>query len=512
MMMHSKSVRFTRWTHSVALVLATWLVLGVSGDEKPQETKPAKYLRPVLIPFYDDINPLSEQSFYRKLAAAEEYRADLLIVEIDSPGGWVDCSLNLAERLRNIQWARTVAFIPREAISGGAVMALGCDDIVMAPLAVMGDAGEIFRDEKGAFRYVPEKARSYLASRLRVLAQAKGRSPALAEAMCDMDLDVYLVRHKEKGTESFLSEHEIASSGNPDQWEKIKPVFGSRDKHFLTVHGQEAIELKLAQSLQSDRNDLKKHYQLANEIVVLRHTTVDTAVTILNTPIITGLLFVIGLIALYVEFTMPGTFIGGLIAGLCFALFFWSRFLGGTSGWLEIILFFAGISFLAMEIFVIPGFGVAGISGILLLITSVVMASQSFLIPHTGRELNVTLVQFGIVLTSGLVFFASAAVLTRYLGALPVARSLMLEMPTEPAVHPVRQDDPVQKPSPNPMVPRVVLGDHGIADSPLRPAGKIRVGDQYIDVVSDGTFIDAGRPVRIIEISGNRIVVRSAES
>lgn len=504
----AKPFLISRWFFVTALVLAAGIASRGSDDPPAKQTK---FVRPVIIPFQGDINPLSEQSFYRMLAHAEKLRADLLIVEIDSPGGWVDASLNLAEKLRKITWARTVAYVPREAISGAAVMSLGCDDIVMAPDALLGDAGEIFRDEHGAFRYVPEKARSYLASRLRVLAQAKGRSPALAEAMCDMDLDVFLVRHKETGNELFLSDHEIAAGENPDQWEKIKPVFGSRDKHFLTVNGREAVDLKLAQSLVSDRQALKEHYQVSSEFIVLRHTSVDTAVMILNAPLITGLLIVIGLIALYVEFTLPGTFVGGLIAGLCFALFFWSRFLGGTSGWLELILFLAGISFLAMELFVIPGFGVAGISGILLVIASVVMASQTFLIPHNERELNVTLMQFGIVLSSGVVFLIGAAVFTRYVGALPVARSLMLEVPTEPMIHPTRKDEPIEKPSPSPTQPRVVLGDHGVADSPLRPAGKMRVGDQYLDVVSDGTFIDRGKAVRIVEMSGNRIVVRAVE-
>jgi len=82
---------------------------------------------------------------------------------------------------------------------------------------------------------------------------------------------------------------------------------------------------------------------------------VDAAVTILNLPLITGLLFVIGLVALYVEFSAPGIGMGGLIAGLCFAIFFWSRFLGGTAGWLEVILFLAGVAFLAVELFVLPG-------------------------------------------------------------------------------------------------------------------------------------------------------------
>jgi membrane-bound serine protease (ClpP class) len=485
----------------------------VSGSADEPQPEPRKYQRAVLIRFEGEINPLLEQNFYRKLAVARRHQPDLLVVEIDSPGGWVESSLNLADRLRQISWARTVAFVPREAISGGAVMALGCDDIVMAAEAHLGDAGEIFLDERGMFRYVEEKARSYLASRLRVLAEAKGRSPALAEAMCDMNLAVFHVRNKETGVEAFMSEQELASAHNADHWEKLKPVFGTREKHFLTVNGREAIQLKLAQHLAADRTELRRTYGLAEDFIVLEHTAVDTAVMILNAPLITGLLIVVALISIYIEFSMPGTFVGGLIGGLCLALFFWSRFLGGTAGWLELILFAAGLIFLGMEFFVIPGFGIAGISGILMLIASFVMASQTFVVPQTNRELNTTLTQFGIVGISSLIFLIAAALASRYLGAIPIARSLMLELPQSSgaaAAAPVAEVIPARVAAP--VAPQVSLGEQGIADSPLRPAGKVRFGENFVDVVSDGMFIDRGRAVRVVEVSGNRIVVREVEA
>ena len=104
---------------------------------------------------------------------------------------------------------------------------------------------------------------------------------------------------------------------------------------------------------------------------------------------VTGLLFVVGLVALYVEVSTPGLGLGGLVSLLCFALFFWSRFLGGTAEVLEIVLFLTGVAFLAVEIFVLPGFGVAGITGLLLMLAGVLMASQTFLIPETKREWEV---------------------------------------------------------------------------------------------------------------------------
>jgi membrane-bound serine protease (ClpP class) len=520
----------------VAACLGSLFALGAgeqAQDEQHQPKEPEKFQRAVLIRFEGEINPLLEQNLYRKLATAERYKPDLLVIELDSPGGWVDSSLKLAERLRQVDWARTVAFIPREAISGGAVMALGCDDIVIAPHAHLGDAGEIFMDENGVFRYVEEKTRSYLASKLRGLAKAKGRSPSLAEAMCDMDLVVYQVRHRTKGTDAYMSDQELKSEADPEQWETIKPVFGTGKKRFLTMDGSEAVDVGFAQALVSSRRELKDHYGLHHDFIVLEQTSVDTAVMILNAPLITGLIIVIGLVALYVEFSLPGTFVGGMVAALCFALFFWSRFLGGTAGWLELILFVAGLAFLGMELFVIPGFGVAGFSGILLLLVSVIMASQTFFIPHSGRELNTMLTQIGIVGASAVVFLIMAGVISRYLGAIPLARALMLDLPptAAPASTAPSKSVPEESrfldhdrflaryaPAPSKNVPEearsvspapeVHVGDRGIADSMLRPAGKVQFGDRYVDVVSDGTFIDRGRTVRVVEISGNRVVVR----
>jgi membrane-bound serine protease (ClpP class) len=143
---------------------------------------------------------------------------------------------------------------------------------------------------------------------------------------------------------------------------------------------------------------------------------------------------------------------------------------------------------------------------------SVVMASQSFVIPHNSRELDTTLTQVGIVGGSGVMFVIAAMIFSRYLGAIPVVKSLMLEVPQQSAL---AGDAPVGTgllaTSVLSSVP-VALGEHGIADSPLRPAGKARFGDRFIDVVSDGAFIDREKPVRVIEIAGNRVVVREAES
>lgn len=500
---------------SAIFCVATGLLAVLSGVStsayaQQAEEAGAEYSRAVLIRFEGTISPLLEQFLYRKLQVAEDKKADVVIVEIDSPGGFVDSSLLIAHRLRDLDWAHTVAFVPREALSGAAIIALGCDQIIMGPNAVLGDAGPIFMGEDALFRHAPEKYRTDLALKIRDLAAVKHRPPALAEAMVDMDLVVYRVKHRQTGEETFMSDAELESSDNSDIWEKGKPVMESREAHFLEVNGKRAVELRLAEGNAADRDELKQLLELAEDPLIIESSSVDTAVFVLNLPIVTGLLFVIGLVALYIEFSAPGISVGGLISLLCFALFFWSRFLGGTAAVLEVVLFLVGVVFIAVEVFVIPGFGIAGITGLLLMLVSVLMACQDFFVPQTGRQLETFSTSLLVVACSGGAFVIAAMVLRRHFGALPVFNRLILQ--PAPAVG--TAEDGVSssgdKPAPrdnsdNPF--GVGVGDWGVAISPLRPAGKARFGDRYLDVITDGSYIENGGQVRIIEIQGNRIVV-----
>ncbi len=489
------------------LALVLLFGLPVLCCQAQQQAEPACQ-KGVLIELRGIVSPRMEKYLERKLERARSLGADLVVLDIDSPGGYLDSSLNIAARLRDLHWAHTVAYVPREALSGAAILSLGCDEIVMAANARFGDAGPIFQGPDALFRHAPEKIRSDLARQVRDLAEAKGRPPALAEAMVDMNLAVYRMTNTQTGDVTFMSEHEIRNLDDPKRWTKGKLVFESREAKFLEVNGRRAVELQLASAVVPDRAALDARYRLQQPLIILSRSGVDTAVYVLNLPIVTGLLFVVGLIALYVEVSAPGIGVGGLTAGLCFTLFFWSRFLGGTAGWLEVILFIAGLVFLGIELFVIPGFGVAGVTGLLLLLAAVVMASQSHIITESSRDLTTLTNSLLVVFGAGAVFVAAVAVLTRYYGSIPLFNRLVLQAPTGDGQQVVdggaRPMDPA---SDGP----VQIGDQGIAESPLRPAGKAIFHNDYIDVVTDGSFVEAGRPVRVIQIQGNRIVVREFE-
>ncbi len=507
----AKLRRVTRWlVTSIFLLLLPLPSMGQLQDGKAATEKPQ---RVVVIDFEGAIYSLNEQYLYRKLEEAhKKHSPQLVIVRIDSPGGEVEATFRIAEKLRDLPWARTVAYVPRQALSGAALFSLGCDEIVLGPNAVFGDAGPIFMDQGFVFRHAPEKIRTDLARRVRDLAESTGRPPALAEAMVDMDLTVFEVRHRNNGKTSYMSQPEIDSSDNPEVWEKIKPVFETRKGHFLEVNGKRAVELGLANATVDDLDALKARYAPIENWVELRWTAVDTAVVILNHPFITFLLFVVGLIALYVELAAPGLGLGGLTALLCFSLFFWSRFLGGTAEWLEVILFGVGLILLLIELVVLPGFGIWGVTGGLLLIASLVLASEPFLVPRTDQQWVSLAQSLLMILSSGIVFLAVAAYMTRHMGQIPIFARLMLQPPTADLDHASDDIESLSASTTNWEPEGVHVGDVGMSQSPLRPAGVIQVHDRLLDVVSDGTFIEAGQMVRVVQIRGNVITVRKVES
>ena len=212
----------------------------------------------------------------------------------------------------------------------------------------MGDAGEIVMGADGAFRYTEAKSRSVLAQKVRDTAEATGRPLALAEKMTNKDMVVFRAVNKQDGAVRYFSDSEWESMEDTDQWEKGKPVREAGEEMFFTVNGSRAVELGFAERTVENRTELAEALNVQTPIPEMERTAVDTAILILNSGFVTFLLLVIGLVALVIELGAPGVGIGGLTSVLCFGLFFWSRFLGGTAGWLEVTLFVLGIIFIGM--------------------------------------------------------------------------------------------------------------------------------------------------------------------
>jgi len=432
--------------------------------------------------------------------------ADTLVIEITSPGGMLGPSHNLAEKLASLsdQGIRTIAYVPQEAISGGGLIAFGCDEIYLHPDALIGDIGPIEMKEGGQFEHADEKIVSMLREIVNSLAQKKGRPPALLMSMVDRNLPVYRVTDAESGRVWFASENEIEQPGN--QWIKEEMVDGTQEGLFLTVDGKRAATLLIAESPVDSYDDFKQRVgiPLDDNVLQMKVNWNDRLIGLLNTRGAMFLLVVAAMGFLYLELNLPSGFFG-VLSSLCFVLFFWSRFLSGAAGWLEVMLFTLGIICIMIEIFVIPGLGVMGIAGTGLVITSLVMASQTFSGLDPGNVNNV-MKTIGTLFGAGVTVIVFAVFMSTIIPRLPFVRS-MIHAPTAHDIH--DPESPRLKPETNPDSAFAgLMGEQGKAVTLLKPYGKAKIAGQVLDVVSQGTMIDPGASVEVIEVTGQKIKVR----
>jgi len=464
-----------------------------------------------LIKVEGPVGQFMQEYVEREIRRAVAADANLIIFEINSPGGELFASKAIADAIADLdpKKQRTVAWVPEMAISGGAMIALGCDEIIVAPDANIGDIIPLSMQEGGWAEHAPEKILSMLREMLNELAEKKGRPPALLESMADKDLVVYRVTHIETLAKSYMSEQELEAEAGI--WAKGPVVPETREGVALTINGERAYELGLSEEPVSDFAELKQRLGIPAEVIVpaSKQTWVDTMIAVLKHPAATFLLFLVGLICIYLEvYTMTGFF--GIGAALCFSIFFWSRFLGGTAGWLEVILFVFGIGLILLEIFVIPGFGVFGVSGGLAIVFSIILASQTFIIPTTSEQVG----QLGETMGALCGAVVSVVFLAVFAGSfvrrIPGLKHLVLAPPSEEVAGPILDpalagEEALSIGEQDPAL----ISKQGVSFSTLRPAGRARIEGQLIDVVSEGDFIEPGTAVEVIEVSGNKVVVRA---
>jgi len=458
------------------------------------------------------IDPLLATFVERQIRRVVAAGANTIIFEIESPGGYLTTSEELADLIADLKEEniRTVAYIPKKAISGAAIVALGCDEIYLAPHGEIGDAEPIGMKQGGPFEHVPEKLVTELSLYMRGLAARKKRPPALLEAMIQLDLQVYRVTNANTQAVWYMSEHDIHAAN--EEWTRGPLVPESRKGLLLAVDGNRAHELLLAEAPVADLADLQQRLGIPHvKLVAVGRTWIDTLVYVLNSPIAMFFLVVLGVALLYLELHFTSGLMG-IGSALCFALFFWSKVLGGTAGWLEVVLFLLGVVCLALEIFVIPGFGVFGVSGILLVMASMVMAGQTWGNLKPGADMSNLSHTVGTLSASIVSVVLLAMLMSRYLPHVPLLGQLILSPPGatddeaffEPELRPELTAGGGSDANRN----ETLLGEQGVTMSILRPAGKARFGDRFVDVVSEGPYIPSGTTIEVISARGNHVVVR----
>jgi len=428
--------------------------------------------------------------------AIQNRRINLVIVQIQSPGGSPTESIQLANFLGPAlkkQQVHTVAYVPEEARADAALIALACAQLVVHPEAILGGPGaaELDRDDLEMIRKAVQNPEGPWAH----------RSWSMPLAMVDPELEVY--QYHRRGQRQLFSVEEIQELAKRDpaaaEW-----IRGERTSTRTGLSGRQAVEVGLADFLVRDFAQLQKEFSLEEGVPWAEPGWAQHVIDLLARPEVAGLLLAIGFFALYFELHTPGIGLGGFIATVCFLLFFWSRFLGGTAGWLEVLLFLAGVGCLLLEIFVLPGFGIFGLGGGLMIIASLILASQTFIIPRNEYQVQQSMQSLLILMGAFLGVIVLACLARKWLPRMPVLGRMFLPPPEPEEVEHIRQREILAD-------YQDLLGAVGITTTRLVPCGKARFGNRLVDVMADGELIDRGQKVIVTEVQGYRVIVRTAE-
>jgi len=412
--------------------------------------------------------------------------ANFVCVRIDSAGGVAEQSLVLANWLAGLDSTRvrTVAWVPMEARGDAALVALACDELVMRPTAVLGGEGAAALDGR--------RADSLAMAWRGGVARIRNRSWSLPLATVLPGLKVFRAQQQGTGRVEYFSEQELADRGDRDEW-RLGAEFGTGP---VRLDGTSAATAGLAAHVVDDFAGLRRAYGLDGDVALSEPGWADRLLEALASPGLAWLVLLIGVAGLSIELKTPGFGFGGFVAMVAFIVYFWSQYLHGTSGWLEVMLFLAGLVCLLAEIFVLPGFGILGLGGGLLVISSLVLASQSFIVPMNDYQLKQ--MQWSLLGVLGLAAAIAllAVVLRRWLPAAPGLRHVLL---APPALEPFGDDKSLDG----------LVGAEGVTTTRLAPAGKARLGGALRDVTSDGALVEPGVAVRVVAVRGGRVVVRA---
>lgn len=425
--------------------------------------------------------------------------ANLVILTIDESDGKTEACIELAQRLAEFKErdVRTVAFVRGRAQGPVAVVALACDHLIMSPSSRIGG-------------YLPEQIDRLdpdeierLIPLLENVSRATGRGWSMPLAMLDPGMTVTSYRAKKSGQQRLLGEEELRSLENPEDWRPNR-VLGMSDG--LTA--ETAEQLSLARLVAEDMGQLQTFYQLAEspELVELRASErwLDRFAQFLRSPLISMLLLMGTFLFLSNELSAPGLGVPGFLALVCVSLYFWSMYLGGSAAWFEILMFAIGVICIGLEIAVLPGFGIFGVGGILLIGISLVLSAQTFVIPSTVSEIKQLPYSLLPVVGAGLGMVAGVWTLSKALPNSKYFRKFMINRREreETGLEDVKD--------PEAMVDWSFLqGETGETMTRLNPAGKVKIKGRMYDVISTGQLIDKGQRVDVVEAIGNRIVVQT---
>jgi membrane-bound serine protease (ClpP class) len=425
--------------------------------------------------------PVSEAQFFflrRVIKQADAAKASALILDMDTPGGALSATEKIDQALLKAGMP-VYSYINPNAASAGALIALSTKQIYMAPVSAIGAAAPVMGSGQEMEATMNAKIVSYYSGYFRSVAAQNGHNPELVDAFMNVDKEV-----------------------------KVGDRVLNPKGALLTLSAQEAVEIVndkpiLAAGIADSVEDLCKKAGLSEQAIVRVEPSgfesLAQWITILAPMFLMG-----GMIGAWIEFKSPGFGVAGLLAAVCFLLFFTGHYVAGLTGFEVVAVFFLGVLLVLVELLFFPGVVFVAALGTALMLGSLFFAMVDY---YPNQPLEFSFEAFAAPVTNlalglGLAVVA-AAILARFLPELPVFRKLILATASPGGTsHPA--------PVSSSREPEVAAGDQGVAYSLLRPAGKARFGTALVDVVTDGDFIDEGTPVRVLRAGADAIVVERA--
>jgi membrane-bound serine protease (ClpP class) len=500
---------------AIVLLILGWLGSAALAADAPQPaTAPSTV---AIVALHGEVDDYTRDSLFRKFAEARRLGAHTIILDLDTPGGLVTSGLDISRFLRRQDDLHVIAFVRDKAYSAGAMIAVACNEIVMAPAAVVGDCAPIIFDTSGHLDPLPAaeraKEQSPVVNDFDASADRNGHNKLLLEAMVITERVVHWVQSP-KGERRFVDEAEytkLIAAG----W---KPVEGVPDPvdgpdTLFTAQTDEAVKLGLASGVADSPEDLASQRGL-QLIADLTPGAGEQFVEVLNNAAVRGILMTIFFACLYIVLNAPGHGAAEATGIVALGLLVGVPLLTGYAQWWEVIAIFGGLALVAFEVFVFPGHGVSAVVGIVLMLGGLLMtfvgkepSGPGFLPNMAQTWANVR--QGLLVITGGLACSLLLSMwLRRYLHKLPYFHRLILTA-TSGGIASGHEATEFVAGNQWPGV-----GTQGKAVTELKPGGSaefmdVSLGDvRTIAVISESGYIPAGSKLVVRESRANRILVR----
>ncbi|WP_445299980.1 NfeD family protein [Lysinibacillus sp. FSL K6-0232] len=403
------------------------------------------------IPIHNEVERGLHAFLERAFQEAEENYAKAIILDIHTPGGFVNAAGEIA-KLMDATELHTIAYINKDAHSAGAFLALHADEIYMVPNGTIGAAAVI--DSAG--NAADLKAHSAWLAQMQAAAETSDRDPKYALAMADSTYNL--------------------------------PEYRAGGENLLTLSAAEALKVGYSEGTVRNFQELLEVTKLdGSDIVPIEPTFTEKLARFITNPIIVPILLSVASLGLVMELYSPGFGVPGIMGLSALGLFFFGHMVAGFAGYETLLLFIIGLALIIAEFFV-PG-GIVGILGGVLILLSLILAGANMMQMVIAILIALVIAMIGMV------------ILMKFFGKkLHVLNKLVLMDATtteEGYVSNVNRTE--------------LLGKVGKTLTPLRPAGTMVFGSERIDVVSEGGYIDANKHVEVIKVEGSRIVVRPTE-